>query len=325
MRKKIAVIFLIVAVVLVGFIFFIKKSNQPQELVFYGNVDTRVVYLSFKLLGKIDNIFKDEGSKVAKDEIVATLDTQKVKLNIESIKAQLEAQKANLEKLVNGFRKEEIEDAKGAYEEALAKSKMLEDVYKRQKVLNEKNATTTELYLNSKYNYEYALGTLQRAKATYDLRLNGNRIEDIKAANASVQTLEANLKLAEQDLKDSVLTSPVDGIVLARYKEIGSVVSATERVLEVSKQDEYWVKAYVDEQNLGAISQGDEVFIYTDISEKAYNGTIGYISPVAEFTPKNIETIELRADLVYYFRVLVDNPDTKMKQGMPVTIKLKNR
>lgn len=322
MKKKIFVIFFIALIVFVGFALFVKNSNANKELVFYGNVDTRTVYLGFKRLGKIEKMLKDEGSRVQKDEPIATLDTEKIQLNIAKIEAELEGAKANLEKLTAGFRYEEINEAKGAYEEAFAKSKMLEETYKRQKVLHEKNATTDEIYLNSKYNYEFALGTLQRAKAVYELRLNGNRIEDIKSAEASVKTLEATLNLAKEDLKDSTLTSPVDGVVLARYKEEGSVANAIERVYEVSKQDEYWVKAYADEPHLDAISQGQKVFIYVDFQKEPYVGTVGYISSVAEFTPKNIETVELRADLVYYFRVLVDNPDTKIKQGMPVTIKL---
>jgi HlyD family secretion protein len=154
------------------------------------------------------------------------------------------------------------------------------------------------------------------------MRKNGYQKEDIKAQSSLVLSLEASLKAILQDLEDSVIKSPVDGVILSRLKEEGAIVNPGERVFEVSKQDEYWVKAYADEPYLGKISQGDDALIYADINDIPYNGTIGYISPNAEFTPKNIETAELRSSLVYHFRVLIKNPDKKIKQGMPVTIKL---
>lgn len=322
MKRKIIIAIAILLCLFGGIAIYIEKTNVNNELMFYGNIDTRTVYLGFRFIGKIDKLDKDEGDKVFKDEVVASLDNEQLKISIKNIEAQLDGAHATLLKLQNGYRQEEIDDAKGSYEEALAQVKMLEDVYKRQEVLNRSNATTKELYTSSKYNYEYALGTLTKAKATYDLRLNGNRIEDIMYQNATVNALKAQLESAKKDLADSYLVSPVDGIILKRYKEEGSIATAGERVLEISKQDEFWVKAYIDETNLGEISQGDRVYVYTDVSKTPYNGTIGYISPIAEFTPKNIETIDLRADLVYYFRVLIENPDTKLKQGIPVNIKL---
>ncbi|MFV0481675.1 MAG: HlyD family efflux transporter periplasmic adaptor subunit, partial [Campylobacteraceae bacterium] len=302
----------------------LKDKNQNKELAFYGNVDTRTVYLGFETLGKINNITKDEGERVSKDEILATLDIRKLETNLEGLEAGLLAEVAKLEKLQNGYRVEEIEDARGAFEESTANMRLAKNIYERQLKLKESKAVSEEIFVNAKYNYELSLATQKRANATLTLRINGNRIEDINAQQAAVLALVANIKEVKQNIEDSKIKSPVDGIILTRYQEVGSVVSATQRILEVSKQDEFWVKAYVDEPNLGTISQGMKVDIFTDTKTEPYSGQIGYISPVAEFTPKNIETIELRADLVYYFRVLVLNPDSKIKQGMPVTVKLKD-
>ena len=140
---------------------------------------------------------------------------------------------------------------------------------------------------------------------------------------ATVLSLVAQAKSVEHDIEDTTLYAPTKGTVLARYKEPSSIVSAAQSILEIALEDEYWVKAYVDEPFLGKITQGTPMLVYTDSRKEPYEGTIGFISPVAEFTPKNIETMELRPDLVYRFRVIIKNPDVHLKQGMPVTIKRK--
>jgi HlyD family secretion protein len=323
MRKIFISVFLFILAVAAISIYMYKKDSKNEDLLFYGNIDTRTVNLGFRFLGKVDKINKDEGESVAKGEILASLDSKNLQNNIAEARAKLNAEKIKLNKLKNGFREEDINEAKGEFEAAAANLKLLEDMFKRQETLFEKNATSKEAYLNSKYRYEAAVGTADKAEAFYNLRMKGYQDEDIKAQSALVTSLEASLKSVLQDLEDSVIKSPFDGIILARLKEEGAIVNPGEVILELSRQDEFWVKAYVDELHLGTISQGDEVLIYTDVSERPYFGIIGNISPVAEFTPKNIETMDLRSDLVYRFRVLIKDPDKKIKQGMPVTVKLK--
>ncbi|MDR0407632.1 MAG: HlyD family efflux transporter periplasmic adaptor subunit [Campylobacteraceae bacterium] len=317
-------VFIIFFILVVTAVFlYVFKDSKNSDLSFYGNIDTRTVSLGFRFLGKIETINKDEGDSVVKDEVLASLDSKNLQNNIAEVKAKLDAEKIKLDKLKNGFRKEDINEAEGEFENAVANLRLLDDMFERQKRLLEKNATSREAYLSAKYKYEAAVGTFKRAEALYDLRKKGYQSEDIKAQNALVNSLEATLKSVLQDLEDSVIKSPFDGVILTRLKEEGAIVNAGERVLELSRQDEFWVKAYIDEPHLGVISQGDEVLVYTDVRAEPYLGVIGNISPIAEFTPKNIETIELRSDLVYRFRVLIKEPDKKIKQGMPVTIKLK--
>ncbi|MDR1554433.1 MAG: HlyD family efflux transporter periplasmic adaptor subunit [Campylobacteraceae bacterium] len=321
MRKLFISIFLIfIAIVALLYAF---KDSKINELSFYGNIDTRTVSLGFRFLGKIEKINKDEGESVTKGEILASLDSRNLQNGIIEAEARLDAEKIKLTKLKNGFRKEDINEAEGEFESAIANLKLLDDTLQRQKKLFDKNATSKEAYLNAKYKYEAAVGTFKKAEALYDLRTKGYQDEDIKAQSLLVTSLEATLNAVLQDLEDSVIKSPFDGVVLTRLKEEGAIVNPGERVLEISRQDEFWVKAYVDESHLGVISQGDEVLVYTDVRTEPYLGIVGNISPIAEFTPKNIETIELRSDLVYRFRVLLKEPDKKLKQGMPVTIKLK--
>lgn len=115
--------------------------------------------------------------------------------------------------------------------------------------------------------------------------------------------------------------APTDGTVLSRYVENGSVVVPAQTILEIALQDEYWVRAYVSEAQLGRIKQGEKMLVQSDARSEPYKGFVGFISPVAEFTPKNIETPELRPDLVYRFRVIITDPTPELKQGLPVTVK----
>ncbi|MDR3177510.1 MAG: HlyD family efflux transporter periplasmic adaptor subunit [Campylobacteraceae bacterium] len=322
MKKFIALIFFIVFVASAALLYAFKGSKS-EEVSFYGNIDTRTVSLGFRFLGKIETINKDEGDSVIKDEILVSLDNKNLQNNIAEVKARLDAEKIKLNKLKNGFRKEDINEAEGEFENAYANLKLLEDALERQKKLYQKNATSKEAYLNAQYKYEAAAGIFKKAEALYDMRTKGYQYEDIKAQSLLVESLDAALKSALQDLEDSVIKSPFEGVILSRFKEEGAVVNPGEKVLELSRQDEFWVKAYADESHLGYISQGDSVLVYTDVRPQPYLGVVGNISPIAEFTPKNIETIELRADLVYRFRVLIKDPDRKIKQGMPVTVKIK--
>lgn len=133
---------------------------------------------------------------------------------------------------------------------------------------------------------------------------------------------EAKLASAETDLGDTRLVAPGNAIVRTRAAEPGTVVGAGTPVFVLSLQENPWVRAYVPEARLGAIAPGQRVEVFTDSREAPYPGRIGFISPTAEFTPKSIHTEELRTNLVYRFRVVIDGSAEGLRQGMPVTVKL---
>lgn len=155
--------------------------------------------------------------------------------------------------------------------------------------------------------------------------------EDLDNAQSTRDQLQANLYAAEAALsaaRDNLdytkAFCPTDGTILSRIREPGTVVNPSDPVYTVSVASPVWVRAYVSEPQLGKISFGMEAEVHTDTQgAPVYSGKIGFISPVAEFTPKTVQTTDLRTDLVYRLRVYVDNPDQGLKQGMPVTVKLK--
>lgn len=323
MKKKLTIALIIL---LISFISYKIYSNiflkNENNLTFYGNIDTRTVNVGFRFLGKIENITKDEGEIVKKDEVLVKLDTASLEKSLEELNEKIFASKLELSKLQTGYRQEEILEAKAAMEEAIENLNKTKDTYNRQANLFKTKSTSEENFTISQLNYKQALATLDKAKALYELRKNGYRNEDIKIQESNLKSLEIQAEKIKIDLNDSVIKAPVDGVILTRFKEIGAITNAGESILEIAKTDEFWVRAYIDEKNLGNIKPGLKMSIQTDSRSENYEGVIGFISPVAEFTPKNIETQELRADLVYSFRVIVKNPDDKIRQGMPVTLKI---
>lgn len=152
---------------------------------------------------------------------------------------------------------------------------------------------------------------LESARANYDVQ------------RANLAQAEASLGIAKSNLSFTKLYAPQEGLVLTRVREPGSVVNPSEAVYTLTLTSPVWIRAYCSEPHLGQIYPGMLADIYTDTpGGTVYSGKIGFISPVAEFTPKTVETTQLRTDLVYRLRIYVDTPDQGLRQGMPVTVKL---
>ncbi len=161
--------------------------------------------------------------------------------------------------------------------------------------------------------------------------IGGVSQEDLDNARANRDELVANLLQAEaavvvaqDNMAYTQAYAPTDGVILTRIREPGTVVNPADPVYTLSVSSPVWIRAFVDEPYLGQVYYGMPAEIYTDIKNgTVYSGTVGFISPVAEFTPKTVETAQLRTDLVYRLRIYADNPDRGLVQGMPVTVKLR--
>jgi HlyD family secretion protein len=156
--------------------------------------------------------------------------------------------------------------------------------------------------------------------------------EDLETVYANYRVLQANLEqaqaslaIAEKNLVDTEVYAPTEGTILTRIREPGSVVQPGEAVYTLSIASPVWIRAFINERELGLVYPGMSAEIHTDTpGGRVYTGTVGFISPVSEFTPKTVETTQLRTDLVYRIRVYADNPDLGLRQGMPVTVKMKS-
>lgn len=186
----------------------------------------------------------------------------------------------------------------------------------------------------AKAQVKQAEAVLENAHIVYNRKTSLCKTKDVPAqecddATAARDEAAANLAYAKAVLAeaqtaydDATLKTPSNGIVLVRIYEPGSMISAGLPVYSISLNEKMWARAYIKETELGKVKIGSKMKITTDSTDKVYNGHVGFISPQAEFTPKNIETTSLRTDLVYRVRIIIDNPDDYLKQGMPVTITL---
>jgi HlyD family secretion protein len=186
----------------------------------------------------------------------------------------------------------------------------------------QKGSVTREEYDNARTAFKEAEARTHTAEETFRLAEIGPRQEDIQAARAQLRAEEASVSQADRRLADSRLIAPGAGVILTRARERGAIVAPGETVYALTLSSPVWVRTYVNEMDLGRVQPGMPAWVRTDSSPgKVYRGHVGFISPTAEFTPKTVETRELRTDLVYRLRIVVDNPDGGLRQGMPVTVR----
>ena len=291
--------------------------------VLYGNVDIRQVELGFRLAGRIEAMRFEEGDPVTAGTLLATLDRQPFRDELALWQAEVAREMANLERLETGTRPAEIEQARATVAEREAALRNAERTLVRRRMLFERGAGSEQTYDDALAERDEAQARLQSAQEALDLALEGFRQEDIAAGRAALAAARARLQAAQTALADTALTTPAGGVILSRVREPGAIVAAGNTVYTVSLTRPVWVRAYVPEPSLGLIHPGMQVEVITDTApDRPYAGQIGFVSPVAEFTPRTVETPELRSDLVFRFRVIIDDPDEGLRQGMPVTVRL---
>ncbi|MGE6782711.1 secretion protein HlyD [Ensifer adhaerens] len=297
--------------------------GTEETSVLYGNVDIRQVSLGFRVNGRIASLAVDEGDMVKPGDVLATLDAVPFEQAAAAAQADLGALKANLAKLKAGARPTEIAQARATHEERLADLENANLAFERARQLRP-NGTISQANLDeANANRAAAAARATSAHEALALLEEGSRIEDIEAAQAQVLAAEAKLESARTALADTRLAAPSAGTVLSRVRETGAIVAPSDTVYVISLNEPVWVRAYVAEPDLGRVHPGMAVEVTSDgAPDRPYKATIGFISPVAEFTPKSVETPELRTDLVYRLRIVVDRPGPDLRQGMPVTVRL---
>jgi HlyD family secretion protein len=299
------------------------NGSQPQtQVTLYGNVDIREVQLAFRQAGRLVSMDYDEGDRVKAGDVMARLDAGPYEDAAAAAEAEVRQASATLDKLRAGNRPEEIAQAEAEVSRAEATLKNAERSLQRQQKLAASGFASQSVLDDARAARDEAAASLAAAKEALALQLAGSRAEDIAGAEARLAAAKAALAQARTALSDTTLRSPSDAVVLARVVEPGSIVGVGAPVYSLSLRDPLYVRAYVSEPQLGQVAPGTKVEIRTDSSDKVYQGQIGFVSPRAEFTPKSVETTELRTDLVYRLRIVVEDADDGLRQGMPVTVTL---
>ncbi|MDB5405731.1 MAG: secretion protein HlyD [Rhodospirillales bacterium] len=326
MRRRIAIVVMLLAVLGGGWYFgrdYLTPHRDDARLLLLGNVDVRQVDLAFKVDGRIATMTVDEGDAVVPGQLLASLDKSYFVNDLAVAKARRAAQAANVAKLEHGSRPEEIAQAQATVALYRSTTELNQLTFQRQAQLVREGNTSRQSYDNAAAALRQAEAQLNVGEQTKRLVETGPRQEDIDAARAQLALEDGNITIAERRLQDGDLVAPGAGVILTRAHEPGAIVSPGTTVYALTITSPVWVRAYVGEPDLGRIRPGMRADVTTDSAPgKIYRGTIGFISPVAEFTPKSVETRELRTDLVYRLRIVVENPDAGLRQGMPVTVRL---
>lgn len=297
------------------------QQQQASHLTLYGNVDIRQVDLAFNGSARIEKMLADEGQAVHKGELLAQLETDRLQQAVAEAKARFAAQQQVVARMHAGSRPEEIRKARADVDAAKAQLTYTQLQYQRSKNLAAKDVVSRSQLDNAKAQADAAAAQLNAAQQALALTLAGPRKEDVAAATATLDALQAGLKLAEKNLADASLYAPDEGVIQTRILEPGDMASPQRPAYTLALSNPIWVRAYVSETDLGRIHTGMPAQVSTDsYPDKHYDGWIGYISPTAEFTPKSVETTELRSSLVYEVRIYVCNPQHELRLGMPATV-----
>ncbi|MCK9241055.1 secretion protein HlyD [Desulfocurvus sp.] len=324
MKRRIVIPF-VVLVVSAGLWWFLAGRGPGGDGAprLYGNVDIREVELAPRVPGLLAEVRVDEGDAVDPGDVLAVLDGEPYSNALARAEAERDAARANLDKLLAGYRSEEVAQARARVAQVQARAENAERVARRRQELYQGGVIAAQDYEDAVAARDAAAAELDAARKALRLQVTGFRSEDVQAAEAGLRAAEAAAAAARTDLADTLLVAPAGGTVLSRVREPGAMIGAGTTVLVLSLDRPVWVRAYVPEPLLGRVHPGMAVEVTTDSRpDEPYAGRVGFISPVAEFTPKSVETEALRTDLVYRLRIVVDEADQGLRQGMPVTVTL---
>ena len=324
MKKPLALLLLLAGLALAAVVaprLFDDGQDRDEGLTLYGNVDIREVRLAFNASEHVAAVLVEEGDRVKAGQLLARLHTARLEARVEEAEARLAVQQQVVARLEAGSRREEIARARAELKAARARAKAAADTARRLQRLAEQKLASPEDAENARSLADAAAAQAKAARAALGLLVAGPRREDIAAARAELKAREAALTLAREQLADAFLKAPADGVIRNRILEPGDMASPQVPALTLALVDPVWVRAYLPEPALGRVAPGMRADILTDsYPGKRYRGWIGYISPTAEFTPKTVETPELRTRLVYQVRVFACNSEGELRLGMPATV-----
>lgn len=302
---------------------YLHRRPASDDLILFGNVELRQVTLAFNGSERIAEVLVEEGSLVDKGQVLARLDTSRLAPQVAQAEAQVASQQAVVNRLRNGSRPEEIAQARAQLEAAQAEALNARRQRDRREALAARSIASEQETDIAKAAADIADAKVVVNQRALELAIAGPRAEDIAQAEAQLRMSQAQLALLRQQLADAELKSPVDAVVRSRLMEPGEMASTTRPAFSLATKDPKWIRAYVSETQLGHVRPGMRATVTVDsFPGQPFEGWVGFISPVAEFTPKNIQTEDLRTSLVYEVRVFVTDPDNQLRLGMPTTVKL---
>lgn len=286
----------------------------------WGHVDTREVALAFEASGRIAKLIPEEGERVNAGDVLGRLDTELLEIQSNLAEAKLRAAEADLALAREGYRVEDITEAERRTEALTTKAELARRTAKRLEGLAQVDAASVQALDDARFSAQAADQELAAAKAQLSRLHAGLRPQEVAKAEAAASAAKEELRTIRYQIeRASVLTAPISGVVRSRLAEPGDMASAARTVYTLSVTDPKWVRAYVTEAQLGLVREGAEAQVLTDTTAPVA-ATVAHISSTAEFTPKTVQTEELRTALVYEVKLLVADPENRLRLGQPVTV-----
>jgi HlyD family secretion protein len=297
-----------------------------------GNVEATEVQVSPKVGGQLLDLKVDEGDRVKAGQVIAVLDTTDASLTLRRVTADRDQAAAQLALLEAGSREEDIRQAEAQVKTAEADVagarddlSSAETDLKRFETLFESNSGTEKQRDDVATRRDLAQARLQaareRVRAAHEGLVHlqkGPRPEEIAAARARLASAQAQIATLDQNISDATVVAPLAGIVSQKFVDAGELLAPRTPIVSIVDLDHAWANIYIDEPAMPRLRLGQPATVFNDAGGSGLKGTVTFISPKAEFTPRNVQTAEERSKLVYRIKVTVDNSKGILKPGMPV-------
>ena len=309
------------------------RDKTPENRVrVSGHVEADDVQVAPEVGGRVLELRIREGDRVNASDLIARLDTRDTELALARARADRAQADAQVRLLIAGSRPEDIRQAEAqataaaadvaAAEAELANAQADLDRYE---ALLRANAGSRKARDDAQSRRDVARQRVEaakeRARASRETAARvraGSRREEIDAARARLAAMDAQIATYEKALADATITSPVGGVVTEKLVNVGELVAPRTPLAVITDLDHAWGEVFVDEPIVPRLKLGQPATIYTDAGGQGIPGKLTFISPRAEFTPRNVQTAEERSRLVYRVKVSVDNRNGVLKPGMPV-------
>lgn len=289
-----------------------------------GTIEATNVTVSSKVAGQIQKIYKDEGDNVKAGDTLLTVDHDLLAIQLKQAEAGKDFAEAQLGLMRQGARSEDISQAEENRRQAQINLNLAQSDKDRMTKLYEAKSVTKKQYEDALARFQLSEAQLNAAQDNLKKMKHLARPEEIQQSEANLEKAVASVNLLKKNIQDSYVTSPINGIMVKKFVEAGETVGPNSSLFRISDLSVVDLVIYVSEEELGKVKLGQKAEVSVDaFKNKTFEGKVIYISPEAEFTPKNIQTKDERTKLVFAVKIEIKNPTFDLKAGMPADAVIK--